>query len=96
MGDFYDGVVLISLCDFIPFIMYFSIILWIFARDSDAHKRKQIFFLEGGGVKGGVEKKWKVMEYSFSSSGTRQSPYPTLILFVISLRKVGHGKVKEK
>ena len=37
--DFYDGVVPIISCDFIPFIMYFPIILWFFERVSDAHAR---------------------------------------------------------
>ena len=57
---FYHRVVLIILRDFIPFIMFFPMILW------------------------------KVMKYFFLTSGTLYFPYPTLILFVISLQKVRH------
>ena len=44
---FYNEVVINILCDVIPFIMYPPIILWFFARVSDAHAKNQIFFLGG-------------------------------------------------
>ena len=45
---FYDVMVPIISCDFIPFNMYFPIILWFSTRVSDAHAKKKIFFLGDG------------------------------------------------
>ena len=75
---FYDGVDLVILYVTISFIMYFSIILLFSPRVSDAHTRKQFFFLGVVFHAKGLLKDRKSYKIFSPTSGTLHPPYPTL------------------
>ena len=89
---FYDRAIIVILCDFITFIIVFSIILWIFARVLDAHARKQLFFSWRVvfDAKGLLKHRKSYEIFFFGTSGTLHHPYPWQTLFVISLKKFTH------
>ena len=83
-GVFFYGAALIILYDFISFIMYFPIILWFVARVSDAHARKQNFFLGGGGMQRGCWKREKKLWNIFF-------PHLEPLIFVCNLSEKKSG-----